>query len=189
MLSYSQSRRDADVTALTDIEIGDGQVIQAGATVHTELNTNMLPIRYAYSFVKDESHELALSLGVHWNRVEFVVDASAWVEDEGGRRRVEAKADAPLPLIGLAYDYYLSPRWAINLSGELFYLKLNSNLVTYQGSLYNARLGTEYWLSNHFGVGGAVSVFGLDVDVDDPDWKGSLDFRYWGPQLYVVGRF
>jgi hypothetical protein len=53
----------------------------------------------------------------------------------------------------------------------------------------NLRLSTEYWFFNNVGLGAALNWFELNADVDDDDWKGNLDYNYWGPQIYVAVRF
>ena len=50
-------------------------------------------------------------------------------------------------------------------------------------------LSTEYWLFNHVGLGLAVNWFKPDVDLDESDWNGSVDYEYWGPQIYAKVRF
>jgi hypothetical protein len=42
---------------------------------------------------------------------------------------------------------------------------------------------------NNFGVGVAVNYFSLDVEVDDSEWKGTFDYEYFGPQIYLAARF
>lgn len=188
-ISYFSFTRDGSITAQRDIEIGDGQIIDAGASVFTKFEFDVIPIDYSYSFIKNDKHEFAGTVGLHWYEMAFNVNATAWVQDDRGTESVSAKAEAPLPLIGLRYDYHISPRWSVNAKGQVFALDLNDDTFAFSGSLYNFRLGTEYWLWNNFGVGAAVNTFGLDVDVDDSDWKGSLKYSYWGPQIYAVGRF
>ena len=51
------------------------------------------------------------------------------------------------------------------------------------------RASTEYWFFHNVGLGAAINWFSLDVDVDDKDWRGVLDYQYWGPQVYLAVRF
>ncbi|MCU7921120.1 MAG: hypothetical protein KZQ88_00280, partial [Candidatus Thiodiazotropha sp. (ex Dulcina madagascariensis)] len=187
-LSYFRFNRDASITAQEEIEIGDQEIIATGATAETEFNLQATPINYTYSFIKNGKHELGGTVGIHWYKLDFKVDASAWVADQRGRGQVSAKTNAPLPLIGLRYDYHISPQWSVNAMGEIFALDLSDDTFAFSGSLYNVRLGTEYWIRNNLGVGAAVNAFGVDVDVEDSDWKGALNYRYWGPQIYLTIR-
>lgn len=100
-----------------------------------------------------------------------------------------AKGDAPLPLLGLFLDYYLTPRWTFGGRVEAFALELDDETFSFSGSIANVRLHTQYWIFNNFGLGAAVNWFKIDVDVDDEDWKGTVDYEYFGPQLYLTARF
>lgn len=188
-LAWFKLDRDASATATQDIEIGDGEIIQAGASMYTRLNMDIFPFSYAYSFIRNDTHELAGFLGVHWADIDFFIDASAWVQDTNGQGSISAKADAPMPLVGLDYRHFLSPRWTAGLNVGFFKLNLSDDASTFSGSLYNLRADTEYWFWKHVGIGVALNAFGLDVDVNDDAWHGSLDYDYWGPQLYVKARF
>jgi hypothetical protein len=42
---------------------------------------------------------------------------------------------------------------------------------------------------NYKGLFAALTRFKLDVDLDDSDWIGSVDYEYWGPQIYATIRF
>ena len=185
--------RSADATALTDIEIGDGNVIQAGATMFTELEMDVFPITYGYSFINNEKHEFTGFLGVHWTDIDFLIDASAWTSGPGGgggaQGRLSAKAAAPLPLIGVHYRYSFSPKWTGGLGAGYFSLSLDDDDTEFSGSLYNFRADTEYWFWNNMAFGAAINSFGIDIDVNDSDWHGNLEYRYWGPQLYLRARF
>jgi len=38
-------------------------------------------------------------------------------------------------------------------------------------------------------LGTAINSFGIDLEVNDSDWHGNLEYSYWGPQLYLKARF
>lgn len=184
-VGYMKLGRDARFTAEDDIELGDGQIIEAGATGKTDFGLDVYPIAYSYSMLKRSRAELALVVGVHWHSADLEVDATAWLEDEEARGQVSAKADLPAPLLGVSYEHWLSERWSAEVGVHYFGLDLGE----WAGELFSARVGTEYWVSNHFGVGAAVNAFGFNLDADQDDWSGGLEYEYWGPQLYVTGRF
>jgi hypothetical protein len=72
---------------------------------------------------------------------------------------------------------------------EIFDISISGDTFNFAGSIANLRISTEYWLYNNFGVGVAVNYFSLDVEVDDSEWKGTFDYEYFGPQIYLAARF
>ena len=187
-VGYTQFKRDATATAKTDLTIGD-EIFPAGASLNSEFKFKILPVNYAYSFMKREKFELAASIGLHWNSVDFDVKGSGSLGNQDLDANVSANADVPLPLIGLRFDYHFTPRWTAGLHGEFFALNIDADTFGFSGSLINLKLSTEYWIFNNVALGAAINYFNLDVDVDDNDWKGEFDYQYWGPQVYAAVRF
>jgi hypothetical protein len=187
-VGYFQFDRDASATAKDDLQIGD-EIYPAGASLSTEFKIGVLPIGYTYSFIKKEKYEFGGTLGLHWSTLSFSVAGSASLGDSDVDADVDADAVAPMPLIGLLYDYHFTPKWTAGVHGELFFLDLNDNTFAFSGTITNLRLHTDYWLFNNFGLGAAVNWFALDVEVDDSDWKGDLDYQYLGLQIFASVRF
>jgi hypothetical protein len=187
-VSYFNFNRDASATLNKEITIGD-EVYPAGAQVASEMKFQVIPISYMYSFMKREKFEFSGGLGLHWYRIDFKAKGDASLGNEDLDADVTANANVPLPLIGLRFDYHFTPKWSAGLLGELFWLNTSSDTFKFSGSLVNLRLSTEYWFFNNVGLGAALNWFDLNADVDDDDWKGNLDYNYWGPQIYVAVRF
>ena len=187
--AYYKFNRDTSSTAIRNIEFNPGKEILAGATLTTKFELDVIPFSYAYSFINNETHELSGTLGLHWTEIGFRVDATAWLADEDATGSIDADANGPLPLIGVDYRYNISDKWTAGAGFEFFAIKLDDDLTAYEGSLYNVRINTEYWPWRNVGLGAAINAFGLDVDVEDDEWKGAIDYDYWGPQLYLRARF
>lgn len=188
-LSYFNANRDVVAVATEDIDIGDGEIIPIGASYKSTLDMQIMPIKYSYSFIKNERSELYGSLGLHWYSVDYEVFGGAGISEEVWEGEIDAKADAPLPLIGGGYDYYITDRWKAGIGAQAFYIKIDDENFAFEGSLFNLNLATEYYLFNNVGIGVALSYFKLDVDVDDSDWRGKLEYEYWGPSAYLKVRF
>jgi len=187
-LSYFSFNRDATATALEDIEIGD-EIYPTGATLKTDFSASVMPFYYAYSFIKNDKYELSGSVGFHWFEISLDIEGDISVGGAGdANHNVSAAAAAPLPLFGVRYDYYVNQRWTASAHGEVFALDLTEDAFHFSGHLYNIRLSTDYWLSNNFGIGAAINWFDLDAEVDESEWKGAIDYRYFGPQIYVQAR-
>lgn len=187
-VGYYQMKRNASATAKTDLIIGD-EIYPAGASLSTEFSMQVLPITYSYSFMKREKFEFGMSFGLHWNTVNFEVQGSASLGGQDANASVTAKALAPMPLLGLWYDYHFTPKFSAGVHGEVFALDISDDTFAFSGTITNLRLSTEYWFFNNVALGAALNWFALDVDVEDSEWKGTLDYEYFGPQIYLKARF
>jgi hypothetical protein len=187
-LAYFGFTRDASAVANRELTIGD-ETFPVGAGLSTEFKLQIVPIAYTYSFMNEDKYEFGASLGVHWYTMELSVLGSASLNNLDADFSVSADANAPMPLLGLFFDYYFTPKWSAGLHGQFFALDLDDDTFSFSGSVVNLRLNTEYWVFNNLGLGVAVNWFKLDVDLDDSDWKGSVDYEYWGPQIYATIRF
>jgi hypothetical protein len=183
-LGYFQFNEETSATASRDIQIGD-EIFPVGASLFSEMEFRVFPIFYSFSFMKREKFEFTGTLGLHWYQIDFKVAGSASLGNLDGDAEVSAKANAPLPLIGLGFDYFFTPKWTAGIEFQAFSLDLGD----LSGSLVNATINTEYWFFNNVGAGAALNWFGLDVDVEDNNWRGALEYRYWGPQVYLTVRF
>ena len=186
-VSYFSFSRGASATALRELQIGD-EIYPVGASLQTKFGIDIAPVFYAYSFIKNEKHELAGSFGFHWFALDFEVTGSASLAGGDANANASASADVPLPLFGVRYDYYINQRWTSSVHGEVFALELTDEAFHFSGSVYNLRISTDYWLSNNFGIGAAVNWFDIDAKVDDSDWRGGIEYRYFGPQIYIKAR-
>jgi hypothetical protein len=183
-VGYFRFKDEITATAQQDLQIGD-EIFPVGASISTESKFEIFPIHYSFSFIKREKMEFSGSLGLHWYRINFAVAGSASLANLDAGTEVEAKAAAPLPLLGLQFEYYFTPKWTASIHAEAFSLSIDD----FDGSLVNVSARTEYWFFNHFGAGLALNWFRLDVEVDSDDWRGDLEYKYWGPQVYVAVRF
>ncbi len=186
-ISYFSFSRDASATALRDLQIGD-EIYPVGASLQTKFSLDIAPFFYAYSFIKNEKHELAGSFGFHWFAMDFEVTGSASLPGGDADADASASADVPLPLFGLRYDYYINQRWKTSVHGEIFALELTDELFHFSGHLYNIRVSADYWVTNNFGIGAAVNWFDIDAKVDDSEWRGEIEYSYFGPQIYIQAR-
>jgi len=189
---FSQFKMTGTRTISREIVIGDER-FPAGATVFSELKLQIIPIAYSYSLIKTEKDELAATLGVHWSRVSFRAHGTATLGTSSGTfdtsNDTSAKGDLPLPLIGLRYDHHFSQRWSAGLQGAFFSLKFGQDTFNVEGDILSARTYAEYRFSRNYGLGLAIEAFQIDVEASQGSWQGGMDYRYWGPQIYLKARF
>ena len=187
-INYSRFKLTGTRTATRQIQIGD-EIYPAGATLSSEFKVQVIPITYSYSLIKRESDELAATIGIHWSRLSFKSHGSASLSGLDAGTDVSAKADAPLPLIGLRYDHHFSPRWSAGVQGAFFSMRYGKDTTNVEGDVWSARVEAEYRFSRHWGVGAAIDSFRIDVEASSGSWQGGFNYQYWGPQLYLKARF
>jgi hypothetical protein len=167
----------------------DDETFPAGAAASSRLRLEIVPLTYSYSVLKDARDELALTAGLHWSRISLRVEGSASLGTQDLSSDANAKANQPLPLLGLRYDHHFSQRWSAGGEIGVFSLKSGKRAVGFEGSLWSARAHAEYRFSRYFGIGAALEGFRVKVDLGQDQWRGELENGYWGPQLYLTGRF
>ena len=187
---YYGLRRDATNAFSDSVDIG-GETWYAGAYVSTELDMDFFTLVYAYSFYQNEKWEIAGTIGAYWVKVQTTIALAAAL-DNGvdpplavSDRFVSETVEAPLPLIGLSFDYYITPKWMATLKGGYFQLSLDN----FSGRILNLGAKLEYQFTKTFGLGLGYDGFRLNVDADDAGDTAEIEYKYSGVQLYGVLRF
>jgi hypothetical protein len=187
-LTYSRFTLRGERSIERTLQIGDEQ-FPVGATLSSQLRLEMIPITYSYSIMKRERDELALTAGLHWSRLSFAVQGSASLGTQDISNDASAKANVPLPLLGVRYDHHFSERWSAGGNLGVFSLRYGKDTTNFEGELWSARLHAEYRFAKHLGIGAAIDGFKVSVEASQNQWKGGFDYGYWGPQLYLTARF
>lgn len=179
-VEYFNFDRSATRTLNKEISI-DEETYPVGSTLSSEFNLEMLPVAYSYSFIRNERHELAGSIGVHWTQLEFNAIGSASLNGTDADFSTTQDSDLPLPLVGGRYSYNISERWQVGTNASYFYLSIDN----IDGSLLSLNAHTEYWVSENFAVGGALDYFRLNVDASQNDFSGDVKYSYFGPKVFL----
>lgn len=58
-----------------------------------------------------------------------------------------------------------------------------------EGDLWAARVHAEYRFTRNLGMGAAIDAFQVNVEARGKSWQGEINYRDWGPQLYLQARF
>jgi len=184
-LGYYQFNRDGSATLGEDIEIGD-VIFGAGSGVSSELDLGFYTIDYMYSFFQGEKWEISGLLGVHWVDIKFSVAGYLVVNDEPLLDAYESTDfNGPLPHLGLAFEYYITPKWLVIAKGSYFQLDIND----IDGKLTNLGAKLEYQFTKAFGLGIGYDYFRLDVTATDGELRSDIVYNYQGVQAYGILRF
>ena len=189
-LSWFRFHRDGENTIVEAIpippEIGGepGDTIGPG-TIESVFNFDIYKLKYEYSFILDERADLNVGIGLFIMPIEFGVTYEAGGITSGS---VEESITAPLPVVGLGFDFAITPKWIIRQQLEFFYLEYDN----FEGGIQSLSVALEYFPWKHVGFG--LGADGMNVhlkvseETDYPglgDFVGTLDFAYIGAQLYM----
>ena len=177
-LGYARLARDAQKTITGEIHFGDS-VFPVNANVNSKFETDTWRLTYGWSFYRDGGNELALLLGVHTTSFKTKLETSGGGIAEGADRTV------PLPVIGLQGTWAVDPKWRLNGWVQVFALNYND----YEGSMVNGAVSAEYRFSPNVALGAGYTVFDYDLDVTKGKARGSFDYQFSGPMIYVNAGF
>lgn len=160
------TRRSASKTIDQELVIKD-EVIPLGTTLETSAKTDFLIANYQYSLLRDERVELSAMAGVYGARFHYQFDST------NPPRDLDAKSTAPLPMLGISLDTFITPRWTISAFFEGLMLKIGD----VRGRISYLGMSTDYMLTRHFGLGAGISGVNVGADVTKDDFAGSFDWR------------
>jgi hypothetical protein len=189
---YYRLNRDAQRGLAKEIII-DGKTWQAGALVDTDLTMDFYQLSYLYSLYQGGKWEISGLLGAYWVRakLEFAYAAAVTNPDPPpdfltASDRFESDTfEGPLPFLGMAFEYYITPKWLATVKGGYFQLTIND----YEGKILNLGAKLEYQFTKRFGLGLGYDGFRLNVKADDGEGFAEVDYTYSGVQLFGVLRF
>ena len=183
---YFDSSRTNTQSIDQDIDFGDAS-FPMGSEVTLNFRFTVAELAYRYSLMQRENFELGGSIGVH--NIRFKAGLGAMLAGSGGgsvSAEDTASTKAPLPVVGLNAAWRLRRDFYLLAHGQFFQLKYQH----LDGGLEDYQAGLLWQFSRHVGVGAAYNMFRLDVTSDDPeDFRGRLDWKYYGPQLFMRANF
>ncbi len=190
-LLYTPMNRSTERTTVNDIEVGE-DIVRAGASVGVSTKTHVFDIEYVYSFYKRPKLELGVSAGIYWMNINTEITAAGQILVEGSDQnefRTDFQANqrfvAPLPLLGLSASYAINPRWLAHAYAR--YLDVTINDI--EGSILSLNLKTEYYFTDHVGLGALYTAFDVSVRQDGVVLTNTLQYSYEGLAAYLVFRY
>jgi hypothetical protein len=166
--------RKGERTLALDLTIGD-ENFSASETINSEIDYTIYKLGYNYSFYHSPKVELSFSAGLN------ITSYDLKFSDSTGARVETADVSVPLPMFGLRMGYAITPKWNVRYVSEAFFIEIDDAL---KGALLNYELNTEYRLFSHFALGIGLARIGLDVDVNDDNWRGSVTDGYRGYNVF-----
>lgn len=179
-VQYFSTKRSGTATYERSVTIGENEY-PLGATVSIEAKDQFLLADYRYSFVKNDAIEFAGIIGVYGGRFEFDVNATGIAGTVSASANTTASTTVPLPLIGVAMDWYVNPRWKIAGSVE----GIKAHIGSVDGRAVVAALSTDYMFVRNVGVGIRYMYSDLSVEVSKSRFNGTADWRMNSVSAYL----
>lgn len=160
---------------------GNPITIEAGTNVEANFDLDIYELAYSYSFFQDDRIDLAVGIGFYIMPIDFGLRASGAFETEGSE-----KFTAPLPVLGLRMDFALTPQWFIRTGSQVFYVEYENST----GFVLEFKTAVDYHPWKHVGIGLGFDTLGIQLEAEGEDWpgvdfRGNVDFKYNGLQLYL----
>ena len=182
--------RDGERVTDRPLEIGDA-VIGVGSSLEAEMDVNVGRLTYGYSFLRDEQLDLAFLVGFHIATVKATVTAAGNVTVNGvpvigSRTESGGTQTLPLPHIGGTATYAFTPRF----TGEFSLLVFALDLGDYAGSLLETDAFLAYQLTKHFGIGGGLKYFNLNLKANTSrGGSAAYNYKFFGPAVFGYASF
>lgn len=177
-LGYLRLARDARKTIAGEIRFGD-QVFPVSTNVNSAFDSDVWRLTYGWSFYREGGNELSLLLGLHTTKFNVKLESS------GGGIAEAAERTIPLPTIGLQGSWALGQSWRLNALAQFFSLDYDD----YEGSLVSASVAAEYRMNPNLAAGVGYILNDYDLDVTKGKARGSFDYQFSGPMIYVTAGF
>ena len=177
-LGYVRLARDAEKTISGEIRFGD-VVFPVSSNVKSTFDSDVWRLTYGWSFYREGGNELALLLGLHVTSFETSLRTASGALAETADRTV------PLPTIGLQGSWAFDPQWRVGGWVQVFALNYND----YEGSMVNGAFTAEYRINRNLAVGAGYAVYDYNLDVTKGRARGSFEYQFAGPVLYLNAGF
>ncbi len=183
--AYTSWRRSAETTLARDIQWGDG-AFGVGAHIAAKNNAQFIKLAYAYSLMRTETTDIALSAGFDtlWNTTTLEGDATVNGPNGGivtGNYKGKKSYIAPAPVFGVNANYLATPKTL--LRGTVEYFQVN-NVQDTDFKIVDLRGSADYLFSPSYSVGLGYTY--VAYKVGRPRFGGKYDFS--GPLLYFAYR-
>jgi hypothetical protein len=177
---YFKSSDSHRVALEEDIQWGD-VVFGAGSFAAIGSDFSLTRIFFGWQLDTSERHEIGIGGGIHWLHLGAFVEGEIRINGIPASAKRAVSVEAPLPNIGVWYDYSISPRWAFRSRFDL----LSADVGNYDGVMVNVAIGLNYQAFEHVGFGLNYNYFELDVGVDKSNWRGNIETTYDGVYVYA----
>jgi hypothetical protein len=166
------------------VQFGD-VVYAANADLAASVESSHTGAALRWSFVKSQTNDFAVSLGVTHLDVAASISGLA-VATAGGvpvsSVEVSEQGDAsgPVPLVGLHGLFWLGDRLRLRLDGRYIDIGELVDEDKWSGSMIEYGASLDYFVLPWLGLGVGYAGTAIEADFDDGDELGSVDYDFDG---------
>ena len=179
--------RDSFKAIEEEFEYGD-YIFGVGAEVTSRFRTDQVHLAYEYSFVNRGRVSAGFTAGLSAYYIGLDLSGSGNIETPEGPVQgeiVEAEdLRAPVPLLGLHFDYAIRRRLFLRTSVE--YLDVSPG--DWGASLRETKLAVDYFVSRHVGFGIGYDAVRMRYEEED-DPRFEVRYDYSGVLVYATFGF
>jgi len=133
----------------------DGETYQAGAKMEVYMDSDIYKLNYVYSAYRTNKLELSFRVGLHITSIKTGLSAGYNLHTASETLRSDSVAvTAPLPVVGLGFDYEIMPKLDLNFAVDYFALSYDSKV---SGAMSDSLLTVDYTFNRYVGIGGGLS--------------------------------
>jgi hypothetical protein len=186
-LQYSFNRHSSlyaeyyNISRSSSFDVDDGfdwgeiEVPEDAGVVDVFLNTQIWSVGYMYSFINKPHAEISFFANV------FILGVKTGLDVERRDIHTRFSITAPLPSFGYRFSYEILPRVRFGGTHSLFFLQIGD----LGGTINNFKLNLDYRAFKWLGAGISYSKFALDINSQGKRFKGTIEYDYEGPGLYL----
>ncbi|HEY8519869.1 MAG TPA: hypothetical protein VIN61_07310 [Gammaproteobacteria bacterium] len=150
-----------------------------GTMVGAALDQDVAKVAYGYEALARPRATLGPSVGLHVMRFQVGLSVSAFTGE------FDARATAPLPVVGVRGRWRFAGRWRLVGGLELFDIEVND----VDGRFVDLTMAVEHDTFERFGFGLGFNGSDLDVESGDEDFLGIIDLSFSSAIVYFKGMF
>ncbi len=177
-VEYFRVNRSATKTLTATIDWGD-ETFNIGTSIDATYNFYDTRVSAGYSFYKRSDKELGIGIGLH------VAGIEASIQSAGGGVAEAGDVLAPLPVLNFYGSFGLTDEWALRLRADWLSLTYGE----YSGDVRSMAIDVLYQPFRHVGFALGMRNLVVDLQVDDPDWRGAARTVFTGPTAVMTVSF
>jgi hypothetical protein len=188
--SYYSESNDASRTLSRNI-IFNGKEFLVGGQLNSKFSTDVGSLTYRYWAWTSDVSAFGIFGGLQWYSISLDLSGTVNVIGPDGTVTGTASAsrkvssDLPDPSIGLSYRYQMADWARFVADGGGFKI----NVQNIDATLYNARLGVEFYPWTNFGIVTQYMWNHIDANLDKTNFLGNFNADFDGFQVLLKARF